>query len=352
MTKKILYIDPLSLYGHVNFNKIHIRELLSLDFNIDFIFKSGYSSSLGTKENILTLPSYLYSKNNSIFSRLNDIKILRYITKRINFNEYDYVILSSYDEISLFFSGISTELILINHNNLQSLENSIKRFFFKRISNTNIHIVLENYMIDYLLNFKIKNVFKIGHGLPDPIKLSETKSIITIGNCLINLDDFKKIIFIPSLSQIDEEFILGLLSDLDFINFLNNNNVLLLLKTNLNIKTKLNNFYLISEVLSDIDFNSIFFKSNLVIIKYPIYFKNRVSAIFFQCVSNNKTCLINKIEPLYIYNDNINYDCFYETKEELISKIKILLSMDMKFKYIKINELKSDYNLFFKNQKQ
>ena len=353
MSKKLLYIDYLSESGHISFNKNFIKEISELDLNIDYIFKASYSSKLGIKDNILTIPNKFYSSSNGFITRLNYIKILRFINQKINLNNYDYVLLSSYEEISLYFSRIKTKLILLNHNNLEGLGNSIKRFFLKKNSNSNYNIVFEKYMIDYLEKFKIKNLFKISHGLPAPIDQTIIKNTIFIKNHSIKLDSFNKIIFIPTLSYLDKEFLVQLVTDKGFIDFLNINNVLLILKTKEVFNVNLANFVVINEFLTEIDFNSIFFKSDLIILKYPITFKNRVSSLFFHCIANNKTCLINKIDALYAFKNKINYECYYESKEELISKIKININLEKNNKYSYWMNPKQDFEFFldFLNKK-
>lgn len=333
MSKRLLYIDYLSQSGHINFNKTFIKDISNLDLKIDFIFRKNYSASFGIKKNVLTIPDRFYLSANSFIMRLNYFKILRYIDKKINLNNYDYVLLSSYDEVSLYFSRIRSKLILINHNNLANLDNIIKRFFFKRISNVNYNVVFENYMMDNLKKFQIKNLFKISHGLPDPLRVSNIKNTIFLKNQTIKFDSFEKLIFIPSLSSLDKKFILQLILDKDFINFLNANNVLLILKTKELFNVNMTNFIVINEFLSDIDYNSIFIKSNLIILIYPITFRNRVSSVFFQCIANNKTCLINSNKALNEFKNKINYECYFESKDELISKIKFNINKEINNKY-------------------
>ena len=62
--KKILFIDPLSSDGHVNFNKIFIRELFKEEVTIDFIFKKGYNEKIRLpKINVIeTIPDFFLIK--------------------------------------------------------------------------------------------------------------------------------------------------------------------------------------------------------------------------------------------------------------------------------------------------
>lgn len=345
--KKLLYIDPHSHKGHVNFNKIYIRELYKRNLNIDFIFRDGYSIDLGTKKDILTIPNDFYSSNKGLLSRLNNFRILRYIDKKMSLEDYDYVILSSYDAITVFFSGIKCKLILVNHNTLQGLENRIKRFFFKSISKNNIHIVFEEYMKEYLFAIGVQNVYKISHGYMKPITKTEINKNFCFEGSEVSLNDFKKVLFIPSLHHLDQNFIEELIIDKGFISFLENNNILLIIKTILEIKSESINIQFITKNLTKREYQTVFLRSNLIIIKYPLSYKRRVSAIFLECVVNNKTCLLNKIDALFFYSKYINYDSYYNTRKDLYDQIINNLDLDISIKFSKWMDAKSDFEKFF-----
>jgi len=347
MTKKLLYIDPLSHSRHINFNKIYIRELNKFHLNIDFVFKDGYSHKLGVKKDTLTIPNEFYSSSKDLLSRLNNIRILRYIDKKISLEDYDYIILSSYDAISLFFSGIKCKLILVNHNTLQGLENRIKRFFFKSISKNNIHIVFEEYMKEYLSKIGVQNVNKISHGFMQPIITTEINKNFFFEGSELSLNDFEKILFIPSLHHLDQIFIEDLVIDKGFVSFLESNNILLVIKTNLKIKNESINIQFITKNITKREYQTVFLRSNLIIIKYPLTYKYRISAIFLECVVNNKTCLLNKIDALIYYKKYINYESYYDTKEDLYNQIIKNLDLDISIKFSKWMNSQSDFKKFF-----
>lgn len=345
--KKILYIDPLSQYGHVNFNKNYIKELRDKKFKIDFVFKEGYEKNFSIKKNILNLPKKLFVESNSLVSIYHDILKLRYINHNLDLTVYDYIFLSSYHEIAIYFSGIKSKLILINHNNLQRLDNSLKLFFYKKISRNNCQIVFENYMIKYLESIGVTNVFKISHGFSE--RMINLNNSHTYKNKLASLkfNDFNNVIFISSVNELDKEFFQQLILDEKFITYLKNKNCLLVIKSELNFLCNSTNVRLINYVLTDIEYNSIFMRSDLIIIKYPHFFKRRVSAVFFECVNNNKTCLIYKTETFLKYKNSINYDPYFNSKNELIEKISTNLNLNMRTKFSISMNIKSDFSNFF-----
>ncbi len=345
--KKILFIDPLSQYGHVNFNKNYIKELRYRKFKIDFVFKEGYEKNFSIKKNILNIPKKLFVESNRLISIYHEILKLRYINNNLDLNKYDYIFLSSYNEIGIYFSGIKSKLILINHNNLQGLDNSLKLFFYKKISRNNCQIVFENYMKKYLESIGVTNVFKISHGFSERMINFNNNHIYKNKLASLKFGDFNKVIFISSVNKLDKKFFQELILDEKFITYLKDKNCLLVIKSKLNLLCNSRNIRLINYVLTDFEYNSIFMRSDLIIIKYPDFFKRRVSAVFFECVNNNKTCLIYKTETFLNYKNLINYDPYFNSKNELIEKISINLNLNMPTKFTISMNIRSDFTNFF-----
>lgn len=323
---KILYVDPLSPSGHINFNKIYIESLLKIFTSIDFAFKENYRDKLSIhiKNKVYTIPEKLYDKSKSkIINRYNYYKIFRYIKNNCNIHIYDYIIFSSYEEISLYFSKFRKKLILINHNNVSGLRNPIKLFFFRKNAIRNINIVLEDYIKEYLLTLDIPNVYTLYHGLGNPYDraLINNSSLLYEFNYLNN---FKFVIFSPSNTSSDNVFLNKLINDYNFTSFLKKNDILLILKSN-QIDNKHSNVEIIKNYLSDLQYQYLFLKSNLILLSYPSSFTFRVSAILLECMSNNKLCLISDIPSLNIYKDYFNYSPFFKSIDDLKEKLCIML---------------------------
>lgn len=323
---KILYVDPLSPRGHINFNKIYIEELLKLYTNVDFAFKENYIDklSINYKNKVYSIPDKLYDKSKSkIRNRFNYYKILSYIKKNCNIDSYDYIIFSSYEEISLYFSKFKKKLILINHNNISGLRNPIKLFFFRKNAIQHINIVLEDYIKEYLLTLNIPNVYTLYHGLGDPYDRALINNS-SLSNDFDYLHKFKYVIFSPSNTSSDNAFINNLITDYNFISFLKENDILIIFK-NTHLHTEYENVRIICDYLSDLQYQYLFLRSDLILISYPSTFTYRVSAILLECMSNEKLCLISEIPSLNVYSDYFNYSPFYNSRETLIEKLSILL---------------------------
>ena len=344
--KKVLYIDPFSTMGHLNFNKIYINEILKEDVIVDFLFRSYYSSKLGINNNFITIPENLFTKSDNRFiTRLYEIKKLRFINKILALKSYDIVIMSSYDEISLYLNPIKSKLFLINHNNLIGLENQIKLFVYKKISKNNIQIVFEDYIKKYVNSIGISGVIKINHGLPEKFKVNDNMAITSLRD--LNIEQYKNLVFVPSSSSSDHGFISKLINNSYFQKYLNENNILLIVKGN--FKTVNNqNIQVIKKYLSKLEYRYLFIKSSIIIIKYPASFKNRTSAVFMECVANDKIALISKIKAFNELASKINYNPYFATINELINKIDVNLKNPPLRPYVDKQEFNVDVTKMFK----
>ena len=114
---KILYVDYKSPNGHVQFNRIHLNALKHIG-DIYTVFKENYFEEIqcdGVKK-CFDIPSSKYKRNNGRFwSRFEEFQLLRYIKKLINPDEWDYIIISSYDIISMYFAVFFKNIIVIYH---------------------------------------------------------------------------------------------------------------------------------------------------------------------------------------------------------------------------------------------
>jgi hypothetical protein len=349
---KVLYVDPLSPSGHINFNLIYIEALVKIFDSIDFAFKDGYEEKLFIPNNskIYVIPKKYYKySNNKIINRLMLFKIFRYIKKNFNINHYDYVIFSSYEEIALYLNFYNRNLIIINHNNLKGLNNPVKLHFFKKIAEKNVNVVFDNSMRDYLSSLGLTNIHTINHGLPKPYnkKIIENQEMV---NQFSYLKNYKYILFTPSNLSVDNQFIKQLITDNEFKSFLKNSKTLLILKSyKINVDSK--NIRVINSFLTDLEYQYLFLKSNLIILPYPNTFNYRVSAVLFECMTNNKMCLTSDIPALKIYKKYFNYNPSFNTVSELMNKVSIIKknkNLNDESLYKKLNQLEPKFDNLFK----
>ena len=347
--KKMLYIDPFSSEGHKNFNEIYLRNLACLEVELTCVFRDGYFEELhfeNKKTRLYEIPKKYYKGDrNSFFNRVEMIKILRHVKRELNFKDFDKIILAAYDSVALYFSFIREKIILVNHNNLFGLDNKIKLFLFKQISKRNIHLVFEVYMKEYLNSIGIAKVIKVNHGLPDKFKANGDLSPTSLSD--LKIEQYSSLIFVPSSSSSDVFFLVKLINDSSFQNHLKENNVLLVVKGDFEVAQN-KNIQIINKYLSKIEYRYLFIKSMIIIIKYPASFKYRTSAVFLECVANNKIALISEIDAFKQLESKMNYNPYFTTIDELIDKVKIHMYGFPLKPYVKIQEFDVDLNVLFK----
>lgn len=317
--KKILYLDPFSSHGHINFNKIYIDALKNQKVVLDFAFKEGYAMNLGVNERCYDIPGKFFLKgNNGWKNRISQIRMLIFLNRELKFKKYDMVMLAAFDEIALFFSFISANFVLVNHNNLVGLDSFVKRFFYKLVSKDNIQIVFEHFMKEYLFSLGIRNVMEIKHGF-----LEKFDENILVENDFINglnLTRFRRVIFAPSSSSGDKSFFIDLVTDLNIQKSLEDLGILLILKGDFDVRQNAN-IKVIKDYLTENQYRYLFVHSHIILIKYNNSFQYRTSGVLWECVANNKLLLLSRIEVFKHFQKFVRFDPFFNGKDDFIDKV-------------------------------
>lgn len=322
---KILYIDNTDNKGHVNFNMIHMRAISKNQCNdVDAVFNYKFSSKYHIPDSIenisvLFLPSVLCRSFKSKFlRRLNSVFQLWYIYLRFRIVKYDLVVLSVYDPIVLFFAGYTSRFIIFNHNNISHLSNSLKLFFTKLISKKCLHLVFNEDMRlglkKYIPNAKIR---VISHGCIDPY-IPENRAKKLFEN--------KKVIFCPSTSSVDSDFIHALLNDRRLNEFLLVQNLQIVIKSTKHKYKENENVTFMSRYLTDSEYQSLFCNSLAILIPYCDTFEYRTSGVLFECFANNKPFIASKIPSLEIYSTYARYNPYFKTVQDLILNLEELIA--------------------------
>jgi hypothetical protein len=347
--KKILFIDPLLQKGHLNFNNIYIESLRKSGYQLNFVFVAEYESKLNVEKSdiVYTIPKFLYQNNlGKICNRIVYFISLILVRMFVDFKNYDAVIFSSFEEISFFFSNIKNAY-LINHINVStSKQSNIKYWFLDKVIKRNSLIVLDDATKNYLLRKGDYNILVQPHGLA-PSKKDE---IVNSSNEYYYIFEivakFNKIIFSPSKSSLDDNFIDRLMSSDIFLNYLEKENALFIFKGD--SKTNHNNILSIDFFLSPQVYDCLFLKSDVILVAYPNNFNYRVSGVLFECMSNSKPCAVSKIDTLIHFSDYFNYNPFYSTINELIQILETFDRFENKKQYYKnLTLLEPNFNDFF-----
>ncbi len=331
MDNKFLYIDPFSPNGHINFNKIYVSALSGLNLSIDFIFKEDYAKNLNLPINpIFEIPKNYYYESGKLGNRILYYKIFKFLKKKINFQSYDYVFFSSYEEISLFTSRIKGNLFLISHDNVRGFLSPVKRFFLKRLAKNSTFLVFEDYMKDLILKTGIEKVKVLPHSyLQGDIKKNPTKK-----------DHCEYQIFLPSsANNVDFEFINTIINSNEIKDILVKKNIVLTFKSK-SIKSQHRNISIINYRLNDEEYRRLFLQSDIILIPYS-NFLYRTSGVLFECIANEKKAFIKNLKAFECYK-NMSSSLYYFSS---IEDFKILLKKIDKIVHASpdFEELKSLY---------
>lgn len=352
---RILYIDQMTPYGHINFNQIYISGLLKAGAELSIVCSKEYVDKLDLPSAIVALvyPKFLSHVNKGgIRDRIIFFLRLIYIRFFLDLSAYDMLLFSSYEELSFYCGMIRQRSFLINHANIQGFaSNSIKRYFAKKISKKNVQIVFNDVMKRKLQEWSIENVIVCPHGFSKPYSLDklEKTSIYRIARIP---DDVKidRVIFSPSFYSSDFDFINTILCSESFQTFLEDSNIVLLIK-GVALNNISNRIYFIDNYLSSEDYKLLFMNSDFILLCYGSDFSYRVSGVLFECMINNKICLIKNSLELRGYSNYICYDPYFVDVEDLKRKIALLSSCSLKKRY-NIDDLYPDFYKFLEECQQ
>ena len=278
--------------------------------------------------------------------------MLLYIKKNISILNYDLIFFSFFEEISFVFANLKGNIVLMNHSNVSGLKSYIKRFFLKKCNLNAKFLVFHNSIKARFAEFGINNVIVEPLGLSQPyFKIIDEQTLGQINKVYSRTfsENFKFRILIPSDSKYGSRLIANHILNEKFLNFLEKENILIIIKSNsINILNK--NILQINPFLPDHIYKLFFNISDTIILDYPETFEYKVSAALFECFSNNKPVLLSSIKSFKIYNEYFNYNPYYLNTEQLINliyELRLYLIDNNKKCYKNIENLNPNLNSIF-----
>lgn len=323
-TIRILYVDPLSPPGHINFNNIYISALSAISgVKIDFCFQEGYIDKLTIFEDVVN-QKFCFSKSrrtyrgilNKVFWRLHQLGVLFYCKKIIREFRYDYVFFSSFDEIALVLSGLmKTNVLAVCHANAEHIPKSrMSMLAHRRLSRKGNLITLNKALSNFMAMNGIKNVYS-PHGFPDV----EQKNIIN-----------SRFVFVPVQANMVDTKLLKELLNSDFSKLLQQLHVRFVLKDNPALPHDLPNVVFTEKMLSKLDYDSYFGEAGLIVLPYrKEMYVYRTSAMLMESVAFGKNVALPKAKSF------VSLSCegdkglfFYDDSKDLLRIIKRLYTTD------------------------
>lgn len=319
---KILYVDPLSPVGHINFNNIYISALSSINnIHMDFVFQEGYMEKLnifnehkGKSFSFCTKRRNYKGLLNKIAWRVDQMNILHYCNKLLRRSKYDYVFFSSFDEISLLLSGFwGKKVIAVCHANAEHIPNSrISLISHKFISQKSTLITLNKALSDFMLAKGIKNTF-VPHGLPKVV--CEHKNS-------------KRLVFVPvQFDLCDKGIMIDLISE-KVSKVLQKHNVKLVLKENSDLPHNFENIIYTDKILSKQDYTQLYRDAGLILLPYnKSSYVFRTSAMLMEAIAYNKNVAVPKVKSfMSLKKDEDKGMYIYDNVEDIIAIIDTFFS--------------------------
>ncbi|MBR1688765.1 MAG: hypothetical protein IJ710_09630 [Prevotella sp.] len=347
---RILFIDYKLEEGHVNFNRIHINALKDDGYAVSIVLHRDIADQLPFNESeyALILPR-LFNKRpgHPILNRIIFILTLLYIKLHIHFQEYEAVIVSSCEEISLGLMPLCRNMYIICHGNANTLGNRVKRFFMNRLARHNYFLTLNEYMAAPLRQAGYPSTYVISHGcLPTPGTLHNVPPVV-------DLSPYALTLFHPS-SKTDPAFLNEILADPGFISFIEQQNILIIMRSAAPKGVPASSHIVfIPYYLSNQQYQSLLSQVDIVLIAYPADFKYQVSGISYECITYGKRLLAYQKPALSYCKDFYNYDPLFAHKEQLCERLTYLMHHAEAKCIVTPQDLHPDYTaVFSKTQKK
>ena len=318
---KVLYINYIFQKGHINFDHIHIDALIRQATEVKLVLHKDIAMQLPypPQQYALIIPSFFnYDSTKGFVNRFFYLITLMYIKIHLSFKRYDKVILSSLDEITLGMIPLCSGMNIICHDNGRNLGKGLKGFFLKNLSKRNSFLVFNEQMSKPFLHQGCR-FHIVSHGciLPNIKK--------DYDHLPIDISSFKTIIYHPS-NRPNKRFFEKLEEDKDFLSFLEENSILLILRSTTVKDNVTKNFVFINHYLNPSEYQSLFHHSDIILMAYPEDFSCRVSGVSFECVSNKKRALVKDNLSLRYCRDFFNYDPIFTDTQQLKERIKFLIN--------------------------
>ena len=335
---KVLYINYIYQKGHINFDHIHIDALIKQAGEVHLILHKDIAAQLPypKEQYAMVLPAcFNIDSTNGIINRLLYLLTLIWIRVNISFRQYDRIILSSVEEISLGIMPLCKNMFIICHDNARNIGKGMKGFFLQRLSRNNTFVVFNKEMGSPFAKRNMKYQC-VSHGCIQPFHSQEALDIPLVKT------SYRFIIFHPS-NRPNRQFIDELKSSASFLDFLQRKNILMILRSQRPQSNPSDNCIFINQYLTREQYQSLFLMADIILLAYPDDFENRVSGVSFECVANNKRLLLKDNPSLVYCKQFYNYDPTFDSIKQLTERISQLLENPNARCIVKPSDLCPDY---------
>lgn len=286
--KKVLYLDFLYPNGHIRQNTTYINYLSEIA-KVYVLSPKGRYDKLPPEVELIEKDS-LSIKDGKILNRLSSLNIMILSAILARKLKPEYIFVSTYDTLAFavgrFFFRKQDKLFLLQHFNIDELENSVKRLFFMMYMRKVEYIVFEEFIKKYLVETFRLNEKRI-HVLPHQLNENLTKINKIIYSCV-------------GLSNSNDEKLVSEIIDIE-----KREELLRKAGSKVVLKSKCMEFdngflRVIKGYLSNGQYNDYINNSQCIYMPFPSSFRYRMSGTLVDALSNNKMIFGSNI-PLIHY---------------------------------------------------
>lgn len=338
--KKILYINYMLQYGHINFDLIHINALLSQGYDVKVIAHARVAQRMNLPEGVLllALPDWLdLDTGNGILNRVMYLVTLLFIRMHVKVKAYDQVIISNVDEVSLALLSPCRDMLVYCHNPYSCLQSRVKAYFLKQLAQHNRLMVFNESMKTPFLQVGITQVGIISHGCMPSFRYHETTSIDRY------VKEGQRVVFHPS-HRPNQRFLCELLADERLQKQLEESNTVFLMRDRSGRYQSKGRIRILADYLTAEEYQNLFLKADVILLAYPDDFRYKVSGVSYECFANQKNLLILESPSFSYCKDFYNYDPIFKTTHELSEKLNMLYQHPEYRCTAKAGDLAPDFN--------
>ena len=173
--RRILYIDYIFLFGHVNFDKIQINALRRTGAEVKLVMHEAFAVRLGfpAQDYELVIPARLNPPAGAspLLNRIYFLRTLLYIRRHVDFRAWDAVVFSTFDEVTMSLVPLCRRKLLFCHGNVTTLGITAKRILMKLIGRHNYFLVFNDYMRRKCLATGLSRTMVVSHGCVKPYRM-------------------------------------------------------------------------------------------------------------------------------------------------------------------------------------
>ncbi len=316
----ILFLDFIYPIEHKNFNQNMIKAISNFGNVTVFSPTDYFRESLNDVSSVNIIESdRLKRKKGKFLFRLSTLKSMKESSVIAQKLKPEIIFVSCFETISFaffpFLFGAAKNIYIVHHNNTDELRNKIKRRFFKSYSNRVKHIVFEDFIKEYLVNFigvNAENVYVVPHPL----------SVNILDNTQNSCNDTIDCLGISNSN--DEDFI-----D-DIINLEKQNSILKKNGYKLVLRSKKQEFdngslKVISGYLDRETYDTYYASCKSVLVPLNKNFCYRMSGTLVDALSNGKVVLGSDVELIKKYSEKYPSLCKkFDSAEDFVDKLHLI----------------------------